>query len=73
MAKQFQIKRADICKVEYRVEERISKSVLEGACPCRKRPEFEMEKEIRAYFEISGTVPDHIDVEIDPRDVLEEC
>jgi len=72
VAKQFQIKRADICKVEYRVEERISKSVLEGACPCRKRPEFKMEKEIRAYFEISGSVPDHIDVKIDPRDVLEE-
>lgn len=73
LAKRFQILDANICEVEYRVERRLSKTEFEGASPCRKLPEFEMEKEIRAYFEISGTVPDHIDVEIDPRDVLEEC
>lgn len=72
LAEQFRILKADVCRVEYRVEERMSKSVFEGASPCRKRPEFEMEKEIRAFFEIAGNAPERFDVKIDPSGILQE-
>ena len=72
LAEQFQILKADVCRVEYRNEERIAKTVFEGACPCRKRPDFELEKEIRAFFEIAGDVPEHFDVKINPRGIFEE-
>lgn len=72
LTRQFQIRRADICKVEYRNEERLSKTEFEGACPCRKRRKFKDEKEIRAFFEIIGEVPEYLDITIDPKDILEE-